>query len=106
VAGSALLAVLLVVLLERVPPSRYAAPFLGTGVLGGFTTFSTFAVDAVEISDAGRSWLAAVYVATSILAALAAAFIALVATRAGLRLPEHRRARRGEPDAAAEESLP
>lgn len=43
-------AFLLGVLVARRPDGTWSRPFLGTGVLGGFTTFSAFAVQAVEAS--------------------------------------------------------
>ncbi|MEP6599861.1 MAG: CrcB family protein, partial [Actinomycetota bacterium] len=48
-SGSLLIGVLLVLLLELTSPHRLARPFLGTGVLGGYTTFSTFSVDVVTL---------------------------------------------------------
>ncbi len=51
-SGSFLLGFLLVVLLERFPPTRYVRPFLATGILGAYTTMSTFAVEtALLIKD-------------------------------------------------------
>ena len=49
VSGCLLIGVLMVLLVEVWSPHRYARPFLGVGVLGGYTTFSTFAVDAVRL---------------------------------------------------------
>lgn len=43
-------AFLLGVLVARRPDGTWSRPFLGTGVLGGFTTFSAFAVQAVDAS--------------------------------------------------------
>lgn len=45
VAGCAAMGVLMVLVTEVLTPHRLVRPFLGTGVLGGFTTFSTYAVD-------------------------------------------------------------
>lgn len=39
--------------------------FAATGVLGGFTTMSAFAVEANGLADAGRGWLASCYVAAT-----------------------------------------
>jgi len=64
-------AALLTALLARRPQDRVRL-LLGTGALGGFTTFSGFALDAVLLVDAGRSWLAAAYVLVSVVTLLAA----------------------------------
>ncbi|WP_232304083.1 fluoride efflux transporter CrcB [Pseudofrankia sp. DC12] len=60
-------------------------PLLGTGVLGGFTTFSTYALDGQRLRDAGRAGIALAYVAGTVAAALAAVAVGQVATRLGLR---------------------
>lgn len=44
-SGSLLLGFFMIVLLERFPPTRYVRPFLATGILGAFTTMSTYAVE-------------------------------------------------------------
>ncbi len=62
--------------------SRLAWPFLAVGVLGGFTTFSTYALDAVQLLDHGRPLAAAAYLGGTVLAALAAVHLAAKGTRA------------------------
>jgi CrcB protein len=47
-------------------------PFLGVGVLGGWTTFSAFSVDLLELANAGRPLLAAAYVAGSVVVGVVA----------------------------------
>jgi CrcB protein len=47
--------------------ARLARPLLASGVLGGFTTFSTFSVEAVAMVDAGRGLAATSYVVLSVL---------------------------------------
>lgn len=47
--------------------------FLMTGLLGGFTTFSAFSLDAVALTQRGQAGLAALYVVVSVCGALAAA---------------------------------
>jgi fluoride exporter len=53
--------------------SRDVREGLGVGLLGGFTTFSTFSVQVVLEADAGRPGRAATYVAASVLGGIAAA---------------------------------
>lgn len=48
------------------------SPFLLTGVLGGFTTFSAFSLDALRLWEAGNLAQAALYIAASLLLSLAA----------------------------------
>lgn len=42
------------------------SPFVVTGVLGGFTTFSSFSLEAVTLMERGQLGLAGVYVALSV----------------------------------------
>lgn len=71
-AGCFALGVLMVFVLEIWPPHRYARPFLGIGVLGGFTTFSTFAVETRGLVAHGAWGLAAAYALGSLAGGLAA----------------------------------
>lgn len=57
-----------------------AAPFVMTGILGGFTTFSAFSLDALRLWQAGRTAEAALYTGGSVALSLAA--VALGATLA------------------------
>jgi CrcB protein len=52
--------------------ARLARPFLATGVLGGFTTFSTFSVEVVQMVRAGSVVVAAIYVLASVIIGIAA----------------------------------
>jgi len=81
--GCAAIGLLMVNVVERWPHRRLLRPFWGTGVLGGFTTFSTYAVDVQHLASSGRWATATAYlVLTPVLAVLAAALTA----RAGRRL--------------------
>jgi len=48
--------------------------FLTTGLLGGFTTFSTFSLDAALLYERGQHWLAVAYILASVLLSLAGLF--------------------------------
>jgi fluoride exporter len=56
--------------------------FVATGVLGGFTTFSAFSLDAVNLSRDGGGSLALTYVTSSVVLGIAAAYAGLVVVRA------------------------
>jgi CrcB protein len=93
--GAFLIGLVLVAILERFPPSRHARPFLVVGGLGGWTTMSTLATEAVLLIKGGRWTVAVGYVVASLAAGV-------VATAAGMtlgRLP--RRTRKREASAAA-----
>lgn len=79
VAGSFLMGVL-VVLLAHKGGMRFA-PFLMTGVLGGFTTFSAFSLDALTIWERGQATLAGVYVLSSVALSIAALVAGVLTTR-------------------------
>jgi CrcB protein len=81
VVGAALLGVVLVLLLDRRPARPGWHALLGTGVLGGFTTFSTFVVEAVELARAGDAVMAVSYVVASLVAGLAAILLTMGLTR-------------------------
>ncbi|MEU1813734.1 fluoride efflux transporter CrcB [Streptomyces roseifaciens] len=84
VVGCALIGVLLTVIAELAAPHRLLRPFLGTGVLGGFTTFSTYTVDAQRLIEDGRAATALAYLAGTLAGALAAVLVAATATKAFL----------------------
>ena len=50
---------------------------LGTGFCGGFTTFSTFSLETLELMQEGRPWTAAAYVSGSVAAGLVGVWLAL-----------------------------
>ena len=75
VLGSFLMGLLIVLLAEK-SGNRFA-PFTMTGILGGFTTFSAFSLDAITLYERGETTLAAVYVLASVILSLAAIILAL-----------------------------
>jgi CrcB protein len=58
-----------------------AAPFLATGVLGGFTTFSGFSLETFLLVERGRPALAVGYIVASLAATLGAFAFAVLLTR-------------------------
>jgi CrcB protein len=67
---------LLGVLVARRPDAPVLRPFLGTGVLGGFTTFSAFAVESDRLLARSPS-VAVLYIALSLALGLGAAALGL-----------------------------
>jgi len=61
--------------------------FLTTGILGGFTTFSAFSLDAALLIERNAYALAAAYVLGSVTASLVALFLGLALFRSGAHLP-------------------
>lgn len=78
-AGSFAMGVLVVWLAHR--GGMRFAPFLMTGVLGGFTTFSAFSLDAVKLFEAGETLTALGYVLGSVVFALAALLAGMALAR-------------------------
>jgi CrcB protein len=83
VLGSFLMGVLIGWLLARAAGDQLVRLFLATGVLGGFTTFSAFSLDAVTLWERGETGAAAAYVTASVGLSLAALFAGLWMIRAG-----------------------
>jgi CrcB protein len=75
-AGAALLGWAVTRLQERLPPTSYSRPLIGTGLCGALTTFSTLQLDLLDLVDAGRAGLAALYVAGSLAAGFGAVWLA------------------------------
>lgn len=90
VAGSFAMGALVVLVTEVARPHRLLRPFLGVGVLGGFTTFSTYAVDIVALTRDGAPGTALAYLLATLAGALAAVWAGMALTRA---LAAQRRAR-------------
>jgi CrcB protein len=55
--------------------------FLMTGILGGYTTFSAFSLDAALLYERGEIWLALLYVLGSVVLAIAGLFAGLALIR-------------------------
>jgi len=86
VLGCLVMGVFKVVLAEgRVRVDPLWDPFFGTGVLGGFTTFSTYCVDIQQLTHNDEVGRAIGYLVATPVAALAAVFVGTYATRRVLR---------------------
>ena len=96
IVGCLLIGGLMVLALDVLPTHRLLRPLLGTGVLGGFTTFSTFEVDVVRLVDDHHAVTALLYVVASLTACLLAVWVGVTAAAAILHTEAER-----EPDAEA-----
>lgn len=79
VLGAFVMGVLVIALAHK--DATRLAPFLMTGVLGGFTTFSAFSLDAVAMMERGQVLLAGFYVVASVLLSLGAIVLAMYLAR-------------------------
>jgi CrcB protein len=66
VSGSFLIGVLMTLLTERLQPHPAWRLFLVVGILGGYTTFSTFEYEAYELARDGARWMGLMYVLGSV----------------------------------------
>lgn len=81
VSGSFVIGVVAELALTRAdfhPLWRY---FLATGILGGYTTFSTFSLEAFTLAQEGMMWTAAGYVAGSVVLGIGGAVLGVAAVR-------------------------
>ena len=81
VVGCLLLGYFVTRLQERLPITAYRRPFLGTGVFGALTTFSTMPLELLRMLDRGEPLLAAAYAAGSV----AAGFVGIALGTAAVR---------------------
>ena len=81
VTGSLAMGVLVVWVLAMARPHPWLRPFLGVGVLGGWTTFSSYALDVHAMAQSGHGLLAAAYLVGSLV-------VGIVAVGLGITLGE------------------
>ena len=79
ILGSFLMGVLVVAFAHR--GGNQFAPLMMTGVIGGFTTFSAFSLDAVNLYQRGDILLAATYVFGSVAVGIAALIVGMAIAR-------------------------
>ena len=87
VTGSFLMGLLAGFFAYRAGIPQHLRLFLTTGILGGFTTFSTFSLDAALLIERHSLGMAAGYMVGSVAAGLSALFFGLALFRSGAHLP-------------------
>jgi CrcB protein len=80
-SGCAVIGVFLVLITEAWTAHRLVRPFFGTGVLGGFTTFSTYAVDVQRLVNGGHVATGLGYLVGTLASAMLSVWAAAAATR-------------------------
>ncbi len=80
--GSLMIGILAELFVRKFGAALELRLFLITGILGGFTTFSAFSLDAVALFERGAAVQAAVYVGASVMVSIAAVFAGLALVRA------------------------
>ena len=87
VLGSLLMGLLAGYFAYRTGIPQHLRLFLTTGILGGFTTFSAFSLDAALLLERHAYWSAAAYILGSVILSLVALFAGLGLFRTGAILP-------------------
>ncbi len=86
VSGCLVIGGVMVMITERWSPHALVRPFVGTGVLGGYTTFSTYVVDIVILVRAGHLATAGLYLLLTLIGALLAVTLGMLITRRMLKV--------------------
>ena len=81
VSGSFVLGLVMVLILERFPPSRYLRPFVATGFLGAYTTYSTFAVESALLVKQSHAAIAGAYASASLVTGFVAVWAGIWVAR-------------------------
>jgi fluoride exporter len=81
IVGSALIGLVVGLFAARIVANAELRLFLTTGLIGGFTTWSTFTLDAFTLWERGEPYAAAGYVAGSLVLSFAALTAVLIAAR-------------------------
>lgn len=81
IVGSFVMGVVVELIARRFDASMELRMFLMTGILGGFTTFSSFSLDTAVLWERGDTGLAFTYVAASVTLSIAALFAGLAVVR-------------------------
>lgn len=101
ISGCLLIGVLMVLISDVWPGRRLLRPFLGVGLLGGYTTFSTYIVDIQRLTAGGAVATAVLYLAGTLAGALVAVYSGMMVTHMAVDRARRARAHRAgevEPD--------
>ncbi len=98
ISGGLALGVLMVFVLDVWPPHRYVRPFVGVGLLGGYTTFSTYMLETRTLVAEDRVPMAMTYLAGTLVAGLTAVWLGIAMARLVVRLAPRRRPRPEVPE--------
>ena len=85
VVGSFLMGAVVAALVPYFGGTQAMRTFLATGILGGFTTFSAFSLDAVELFERGQFTALLFYVVGSVVLSILALVVGIGAVRMGLK---------------------
>ena len=84
VVGSAAMGLLIGILARTLPQmSNEIRLFVAIGILGGFTTFSSFSLDTITLIERGALTQAMLYIALSVVVCLTGLYLGLLVTRGG-----------------------
>ena len=81
ISGAFVLGILMALAVDRAAVSHWWRLFLGVGLLGGYTTFSTFAFETVELMQEGAAAAAFLNAAGSVVLGVAAALVGIYVGR-------------------------
>jgi CrcB protein len=81
IIGAFIVGLVIVLVVDRLPPTRYIRPLIGTGFCGGLTTFSTLVVEIDLLVKAGRVGLAVGYLAATLAAGMVAVWAGMTLAR-------------------------
>jgi CrcB protein len=81
VLGSLAMGILFVLIQEKTLLEEWLRPLLMVGLLGAFTTFSTFSLDTIRLLEAGHFTVAVTNILLSVVLSVGAAYIGITITR-------------------------
>lgn len=81
IAGAFIMGLMIEWFALKADPGQGWRLFLTTGILGGFTTFSTFSLDAANLIQKGATLTAAIYLGATLVAGLGGLFLAMMLVR-------------------------